>query len=135
MKRYVLCFAILHISYGLQAKDIQQFMQLEPPQSKRFQCAYQKRVAEKPCVVSLHLSEPEHPSTKQYFGNTAHLVLKIQWPDGQSSRYAFMSSYQLLNIRNEQHYHFKTAAHSTAELDFSDGLIILDQQNEHIRLW
>ena len=134
MKRRLLYFAILNISFNLHAKDIQQFIQLDPPQSKRFQCAYQKRVAEKPCIVSLHMSQPEHPLTKQHFGNTAHPVLKIQWPDGQSSRYAFMGPYELFNIRNEQRYQLKTTTAAT-ELDFSNGLIILDQQHEHIRLW
>ena len=135
MKRTMLYLSFLVIIPSTQANDIQHFIQQKPPQSKHFQCAYQTRTAVKPCVVSLHLVKAEHPLTQKHFGDTPHPLLKIQWPDGNTSRFALIDQHKLLNIRNEQFYQFKKLAHSEAELDYSNGLVILDDQHEHVRLW
>lgn len=135
MKRTMLYLSLVITTSAVHGKEIQKFIQQDPPQSKRFQCAYQTRAAAKPCIVSLHLVKAEHPLTQKHFGNTTHPLLKIQWPDGNTSRFALMDQHQLLNIRNERFYQFKKAKQSSTDLDYTDGLVILDDQNEHVRLW
>lgn len=135
MKTIILSSIFMFSTALAWAEGIGDFIQKEAPQSKRFHCAYQQRNAAQTCIVSLHQVTANHSKTLQYFGSSPHTLLKIQWPDGNTSRYALMKNHELFNLSNEQNYQFKTLKQDPSRLDLTEGLIILNGHNELVRMW
>lgn len=138
MKNYVFSICLLSLALPIQltsAADHNLFIDMQPPVTLKKQCAYKKKIASKPCTVQTAFIKPNHPMTKKFFGNEKHVLLTIQWPDGDKSRYALMDSRELFNLGNNQNYRFKVQEEDEGELDTSNGVIILDGDVEHVRLW
>lgn len=104
-----------------------------------FNCAFKLKIASKKCLVSVSPVKANiDPRTKKVFGsNEAVSMMTIKWPDGDSSRYIGVNSFEVINLADSKKYSYKTSYEDGGwSLDFSKGLIILDANNkEHIRLW
>ena len=129
-----ICACVAATSYSY-AGDLRNFIEMEPPVSLKKQCAYKKKIAAKPCTVSTSLIKPDHPITKKFFGKEKHVLLTIKWPDGDTSRYALLDSHELINLGNSRNYRFKVYEDDESEIDTTNGVIILDGDTEHVRLW
>ena len=104
-----------------------------------FNCAYKLKIASKKCLVSVSPVKAKiDPRAKKVFGaNEAVGMMAIKWPDGDTSRYMSVNSFEVINLADSKKYSYKTSYDDGGwSLDFSKGLIILDGNNkEHIRLW
>ena len=138
MKNYFFSLYLLSLALPTQltaADDHNLFIDMQPPLTLKKQCAYQKKIASKPCTVSTSMIKPAHPMTKKFFGKEEHMLLTIKWPDGDTSRYALMDSRELFNLDNGHNYRFKVQEDDEGTLDTGNGVIILDGDKEHVRLW
>ncbi len=104
-----------------------------------FNCAYKLKIASKKCLISVSpIKAKIDPRAKKVFGaNEAVAMMTIKWPDGDSSRYMSVNSFEVINLADSKKYSYKTSYDDGGwSLDFSKGLIILDgNDKEHIRLW
>ena len=136
MKKSLFVACLLSFAFSPSyAGDFSNFIDVEPPLTLKKQCAYKQKIASKPCTVSTSMIKPNHPTTKKFFGNEKHMLLTIKWPDGDTSRYALVDSRELFNLGNGRYYRFKVQEDDEGTLDTSNGVIILDHDKEHVRLW
>lgn len=124
------------ISMSTQAKNIESFLDKNPPTSAFYNCAFKQKIGSQKCKVSLNEEKITDTRIKDKFGNSPYTVLKIHWPDNDISRYIILDSYELYNLGTRSHgFSFRTYEADTWEIDYSKGLIIEQNGKEHIRLW
>ena len=140
MKKYAYLLALAGcLSFTpAYASDIARFMLQSTPKSKPLNCAYKNKIASKKCAVSIvsaPVSREKNATLTGFYGKNGEFeLLSIQWPDGDVSRYALMDSFELLNLSNKKTYNF-ALQDENYDLDLDRGLVILDGQKEHVRLW
>ena len=103
-----------------------------------FNCAYKGKTASKKCLVSSsYISSSVDRMTKRFYGPNEQLpLLTIKWPDGDTSRYVYLDSGEMMNLANKQQHRYKTSKYDEFSPDFSRGYIIEgDYGKEHVRLW
>lgn len=136
--------AILAISLGLssisQAQDPPSIGGFVPTDkvSAYFNCAYKRKIASKKCLVTKSfMSSAIDERSIAFFGNDYFVQITIiKWPDGDTSRYVSMDSFEVLNLADKKAYRYKTTDMDSWYYNLESGLIILDNKgNEHIRLW
>lgn len=119
---------------------IEEFMSAENG-SGYFNCAYKIKIASKKCLVKKsEISSANDSRSKRIFGADEYLpLLTIKWPDGDSSRYVDIGGdevYELINLADRKSYNYKTIKNARQNIDFSKGLVIINEDGkEHIRLW
>ena len=135
---------ILAISIGLSSisraqapTSIEGFVPAENV-SAHFNCAYKKKIASQKCLVSKsYVSSGIDARIKAFYGDNDFVQMtKIDWPDGDVSRYVSMDSFEVINLADKKAYRYKTTDMDSWYYNLEGGLIILDNKgNEHIRLW
>lgn len=106
--------------------------------SAYFNCAYKCQIASKKCLVTKsYVSSAIDERTKAFYGSDDFVQITIiKWPDGDSSRYVSMDSFEVINLADKKSYRYKTTDMDSWYYNLEDGLIILDNKGkEHIRLW
>ncbi|WP_201534601.1 hypothetical protein [Psychrobacter ciconiae] len=106
-----------------------------------FNCAFKGKKASRKCLVTnSYISSDVHPTLKQIYGaNTQLPLITIKWPDGDTSRYVSMDSFELGNLGDKRFtgYQLRTTDEDYWDLDLSRGLIIDSNytNQEYVRLW
>lgn len=105
-----------------------------------FNCAYQKRVATKPCQVKVVDELTKHAEVLAFANSKKPLsirVLRIIWPDQTSSQYWFSDSLSMFNLDQQSGwgYEIRQAPGDGMEIDWRRGFIIEKEGKEHLRLW
>ena len=139
---YIVGFTLCSVLTQAQAgPTIEEFIDNETSEAY-FNCAYKGKKASKKCLVTQSYTKSNsHPLLNQIYGSNEVLpLMTIKWPDGDTSRYVYMDSFELGNLNGKElgGLSFKTIDDSRGwRLDLSNGLIIESSStgNEHIRLW
>ncbi len=107
-----------------------------------FHCALDGKTQPGLCNVSRRTGTLTDPDIVRTYAarpgaRTARLpILRIVWPDGRISRYAFGDSREILRVGSDTPYGHHQKFSTWPNLDLSRGWIVLDEQEkEHIRLW
>lgn len=101
----------------------------------RFSCAYKGKQATKPCTVSVKKEFVNHPDFVVWYGKTAEVdVIRIEWPDGDVSRYAWSDSGGMINLTEKSGWGYQLAG-DEANQDWSRGFVIMKNGSEYIRIW
>ncbi len=135
---------ILAISIGLStisraqaSSNIKEYVPADKV-SAYFNCAYKRKIASKKCLVTKsYVSSAIDARTKAFYGSDDFVQITIiKWPDGDTSRYVSMDSFEVINLADKKSYRYKTSDMDSWYYNLEDGLIILDNKGkEHIRLW
>lgn len=118
---------------------IEEFMSAENV-SGYFNCAYKLKIASKKCLVTTsNINSSKDYRARKIFGVDEYLpLLTIKWPDGDSSRYVDIGGdevYELINLADRKSYNYKTIKNARQSIDFTKGLVIInDEYKEHICL-
>lgn len=129
----LISFCLVSTSY---ASPISNFLDKSMPKKAYFNCAFEKKIASKKCLVVQQSVETNTPETVAYFGkNGTYDLLTITWADGDTSQFGLMDDYEMWNLKrpNSGGYKFRTTEND--ELELSKGLIIDKNGKEYIRLW
>lgn len=101
----------------------------------RFSCAYKGKQATKPCTVSVKKEFVNHPDFAVWYGKAAEAdVIRIEWSDGDASRYAWSDSGKMINLTEKSGWGYQLAG-DEADQDWSRGFVIMKNGSEYIRTW
>ena len=142
LRSYIMFFAVCSaITQSHAGPTISEFMDSNKGQAY-FNCAYKGKKASKKCLVTnTTINSNAHPVMKQIYGaNTTQYLMTIKWPDGDTSRYVTMDSFELGNLNDKKlgGYRLRTTEQCSDGwcLELSRGLIIdTMDSDEYVRLW
>jgi hypothetical protein len=101
----------------------------------QFSCAYKGKQTKNPCIISVKKELVNHPDFVAWYGKEAEVnVIKIEWPDGDISRYTWSDSGEMLNLTEKSAGGYQLAGDEVTQ-DWSRGLVIMKNGSEYIRIW
>lgn len=137
MRKLIIASGLLALTSGITqaqaAPSISEFLDSGSAQGY-YNCSYKGKTASKKClVIKSEVKASIDPRTKEFYGSNYSLpLLTIKWPDGDTSRYITMDSWEIINLADKKSYR---ARNWDNEIGFSKGLYIDESGKDHVRLW